>query len=156
MKFFQWKDAGRKNSKANRDSWVQKEYGEHVPVLLESILWFTGGKSRKFVSGDCVTHIFGLCVDHMKIIRASSETKREIWGSHSGVTADSSKVPRASIFRQKKSKNMKITEIWYFEKSANFHYINKIQQDSIVYRYLFTAKSLYMFRVSIAPIIRST
>ena len=35
-------------------------------------------------------------------------------------------------------------------------YINKIQQDATVCRYLFTAKSLYMFRVSIAPIIRST
>ena len=35
-------------------------------------------------------------------------------------------------------------------------YINKIQQDATVCRYLFTAKSLYMFRVSIAPINRST
>ena len=34
--------------------------------------------------------------------------------------------------------------------------INKIQQDATVCRYLFTAKSLYMFQVSIAPIIRST
>ena len=35
-------------------------------------------------------------------------------------------------------------------------YINKIQQDATVCRYLFAAKSLYIFRVSIAPIIRST
>ena len=35
-------------------------------------------------------------------------------------------------------------------------YINKIQQDATVCRYLFTAKPLYIFRVSIAPIIRST
>ena len=35
-------------------------------------------------------------------------------------------------------------------------YIKKIQQDATVCRYLFTAKSLYIFRVSIAPIIRST
>ena len=35
-------------------------------------------------------------------------------------------------------------------------HINKIQQGATVCRYLFTAKSLYMFRVSIAPIIRST
>jgi len=35
-------------------------------------------------------------------------------------------------------------------------YNNKIQQDATVYRYLYTEKSLYMFRVSIAPIIRST
>ena len=34
--------------------------------------------------------------------------------------------------------------------------INKIQQDATVRRYLFTAKLLYMFRVSVAPIIRST
>ena len=34
--------------------------------------------------------------------------------------------------------------------------INKIQQDATVCRYLFTAKLLYMFRVSISPIIRST
>ena len=35
-------------------------------------------------------------------------------------------------------------------------YISKIQQDATVCMYLFTAKSLYMFWVSIAPIIRST
>ena len=35
-------------------------------------------------------------------------------------------------------------------------YINKIQRDVTVCRCLFTAKLLYMFRVSIAPIIRST
>jgi len=35
-------------------------------------------------------------------------------------------------------------------------YINKIQQDATVCRYLFAAKLLYMFRVSIAPIIMST
>jgi len=35
-------------------------------------------------------------------------------------------------------------------------YINKIQQDATICRYLFTVKLLYMFRVSIAPIIRST
>jgi hypothetical protein len=35
-------------------------------------------------------------------------------------------------------------------------YINKIQQYATVCRYLFTTKLIYMFRVSIAPIIRST
>ena len=34
--------------------------------------------------------------------------------------------------------------------------INKIQQDATVCRCFFTAKLLYIFRVSIAPIIRST
>jgi hypothetical protein len=34
--------------------------------------------------------------------------------------------------------------------------VNKIQQDATICRYLFTAKSIYMCRVSIAPIIRST
>jgi len=34
--------------------------------------------------------------------------------------------------------------------------INKIQQDATVFRYLLTAKSLYIFRVSNASIIRST
>jgi len=33
---------------------------------------------------------------------------------------------------------------------------SKIQQGATVCRYLFTAKLLYMFRVSIAPITRST
>ena len=33
--------------------------------------------------------------------------------------------------------------------------INKIQQDATVCRYLFTASLLYMFRASIAPVIRS-
>ena len=35
-------------------------------------------------------------------------------------------------------------------------YINKIQRPANVCRCLFTAKLLYMFRVSIVPIIRST
>jgi len=35
-------------------------------------------------------------------------------------------------------------------------YINKIQRDATVCRRLFTAKLLYMFWVSIAPIIRRT
>jgi len=39
------------------------------------------------------------------------------------------------------------------EMSGN--YIDKIQQDATVCRYLFTANILYMFRVSTAPIIRS-
>jgi hypothetical protein len=34
--------------------------------------------------------------------------------------------------------------------------VEEIQQDATVCRYLFTAKLLYMFRASIAPIIRST
>ena len=38
----------------------------------------------------------------------------------------------------------------------NLRYINKIQQDATVCRYLFTSNLLYMFRVSIAPIIKST
>ena len=41
---------------------------------------------------------------------------------------------------------------------SQFHpllYINKIQRDATVCRCLFTAKLLYIFRVSIAPIIRS-
>ena len=37
----------------------------------------------------------------------------------------------------------------------SYFYTNKIKQDATVSRYLFTEKSLYMFRVSIAPIIRS-
>ena len=39
---------------------------------------------------------------------------------------------------------------------TEYIYINKIQRDATVFRCLFTAKLLYMFRVSIAPIIRST
>jgi len=34
--------------------------------------------------------------------------------------------------------------------------VEEIQQDATVCRYLFTAKLLYMFRASIAPIIRCT
>jgi len=59
---------------------------------------------------------------------------------------------------------------WFLEQSviismciSNFlvlitklEYINKIQQDATVCRYLFVANLLYMFRVSVAPIIRST
>ena len=48
----------------------------------------------------------------------------------------------------------------YFTRQPQTPYklpdINKIQQDGTVCRYLFTANLLYMFRVSIAPIIRST
>ena len=47
----------------------------------------------------------------------------------------------------------KILYSWF---RASWLYINKIQQDATVCRYLFTAKSLYVFRASIAPIIRST
>jgi len=46
--------------------------------------------------------------------------------------------------------------MWYTERYDNNSIINKIQQDATVCRYLFTAKSLCMFRMSIAPIIRST
>ena len=46
--------------------------------------------------------------------------------------------------------------ILYSRFRASWLYINKIQQDAPVCRYLFTAISLYMFRVSIAPIIRRT
>ena len=41
-------------------------------------------------------------------------------------------------------------------KERKYLCIDKIQQDATVCRYLFTANVLYMFRVSIAPIIRST
>jgi len=34
--------------------------------------------------------------------------------------------------------------------------VEEIQQDATVCRYLFTAKLLYIFRASIAPVIRST
>ena len=44
---------------------------------------------------------------------------------------------------------------WHEQKQLYF-YINKIQQHATVCRCLFTAKLLYMFRVSIAPIIRNT
>jgi len=44
----------------------------------------------------------------------------------------------------------------FAERKYLIHYINKIQQDAAVCRHLFTVKSLYMFRVSIAPIIKST
>ena len=41
-------------------------------------------------------------------------------------------------------------------KSTTSHLIvEEIQQDATVRRYLFTAKLLYIFRASIAPIIRS-
>ena len=43
-----------------------------------------------------------------------------------------------------------------YAKHLNPIYINQIQQDATVCRYLFTAKLLYVFRMSIAPIIRST
>ena len=42
------------------------------------------------------------------------------------------------------------------EGTLSWSFISKIQQDATVCRYLFTAKSLYVFRVSIAPIIRRT
>ena len=44
----------------------------------------------------------------------------------------------------------------YSRFRASWLCINKIQQDATVCRYLFTAKLLYMFRTSIAPIVRST
>ena len=44
----------------------------------------------------------------------------------------------------------------YSRFRASWLYVNNIQQSATVCRYLFTAKSLYKFRVSIAPIIRGT
>ena len=43
----------------------------------------------------------------------------------------------------------------YSRLPASSVYINKIQRDATVCRCLFTAKLLHVFRVSIAPIIRS-
>jgi len=37
-----------------------------------------------------------------------------------------------------------------------YNYVEEIQQDAALCRYLFTAKLLYMFRASIATIIRCT
>ena len=52
-----------------------------------------------------------------------------------------------------------LSHVWIILYSwfrASWLSINKIQRDSAVCRYLCTAKLLYMFRVSIAPIISST
>jgi len=47
---------------------------------------------------------------------------------------------------------------YHIMNEADNHWfcINNIQKDATVRRYLFTASLLYMFRASIAPIIRST
>jgi hypothetical protein len=49
--------------------------------------------------------------------------------------------------------HLRILYSWF---RASYLYISKIQRDATVCRSLFTSKLLYMFRVSIAPIIRST
>ena len=56
-------------------------------------------------------------------------------------------IPHSSRFHHK------ILYSWF---RASRLCINKIQQDATVYRYIFTASLLCMFRTSIAPIIRST
>jgi len=64
-----------------------------------------------------------------------------------------------STLRPLKNMNIdfkKYSFFFYSSFECFLSYINKIQQDGTVCRYLFTAKSLYMFRVSIAPIIRIT
>ena len=61
------------------------------------------------------------------------------------------KLPSARVDNMRKQ-----NFIFYIRVSVRRNYINKIQQDATVCMYLFTAKSLYMFRVSIAPIIMST
>ena len=48
------------------------------------------------------------------------------------------------------------SQILYSRFRASWLCINKTQQDATVCRYLFTASLLYMFRASIASIIRST
>ena len=59
-------------------------------------------------------------------------------------------------------KTVVCTSQTFLETSINslslngIQYIHKFRQDATVYRCLFTAKFLYIFRVSIAPIIRST
>ena len=54
-----------------------------------------------------------------------------------------------------KTKEKLVTKLITLETPKRIR-INKIQRDAGVCRCLFTAKLLYMFRVSIAPIIRST
>ena len=46
-------------------------------------------------------------------------------------------------------------KIWGYVWPTDFMKVEEIQRDATVCRYLFTAKLHYMFRASIAPIIRS-
>ena len=73
--------------------------------------------------------------------------------------------PAGCIFRTSepdRQTGVLLIEKFYVEKETEFQrpywkiHINKIQRDATVCRCLFTAKLLYMFRVSIAPIIRTT
>ena len=79
-----------------------------------------------------------------KIIRVIESTRRR--------TAD-------TYSTQRDRKCMKTTLshiILYSRFRASWLYINKIQRDATVCRYLFTAKLLYVFLVSMETIIRST
>jgi len=49
-----------------------------------------------------------------------------------------------------------LVDVMLRKLDITYSYINKIQQDATVCRYIFSAKLIYMFRVSIVPIIRST
>ena len=63
---------------------------------------------------------------------------------------------RAITFLIKAKHTAKIIDMKPDDQIPPYVYINKIQQDATLRRYLFAAKLLYMFRVSIAPNIRST
>jgi len=48
------------------------------------------------------------------------------------------------------------TQLQIERNSSPTKEVEEIQQDATVCRYLFTGKLLYMFRTSIAPIVRGT
>ena len=60
------------------------------------------------------------------------------------------------ITKQRRYTKLFLIFFLYSRFLASWLCSNKTQQDATVFRCLFTAKLLYMFRVSIAPIIRST
>ena len=77
--------------------------------------------------------------------------KYDIWPTNTYVHVRKFQI----IFDEVCAKNLR-NGILYSWFRASWLCINKIQQDATVCRYLFTASLLYMFWVSIAPIIRST
>ena len=60
------------------------------------------------------------------------------------------------VFPEALSLNFLVGNTENHDKVALRNYVDKIQQDTTVCGYLFTANILYIFRVSIAPIISST
>ena len=121
-----------------------EENHEKLQSRKHAVPRFEMGVSRKTSPDRCYRHTSLLAYGVFRTQSSKTQQHIHLWRQHKHSTYD---IHTTACF------------IWSsYSASLNIIklYINKIQRDETVCRRLFTAKLLYMFRVSIAPIIRST